>query len=161
MAELTIGAKILSSCFLHREIREKGGAYGGGCSASADGTLSFTSYRDPNIARTIDVFAESVPWLLKDGSFSDRDVLEAKLSAFSSIDKPVPPASKGLGSFYTGLTDAMRDRHRRRLLKVTRASIMDAFQQHVLPRMDTHVSIAALGSELFDTSKGGWVTRKI
>ena len=42
-------AQALSTCYLHREIREKGGAYGGGCSASPlSGNFSFTSYRDPN-----------------------------------------------------------------------------------------------------------------
>ena len=38
-ASLVVGAKVLSSCFLHREIREKGGAYGSFCNASSDGVL--------------------------------------------------------------------------------------------------------------------------
>ncbi len=38
--------------YLHKEIREKGGAYGSGCKYSADGYLAFYSYRDPNHLQT-------------------------------------------------------------------------------------------------------------
>jgi Zn-dependent M16 (insulinase) family peptidase len=42
---LTVASQLLSTLFLHREIREKGGAYGGGASHSTDGVFSFWSYR--------------------------------------------------------------------------------------------------------------------
>ena len=40
--------QVLSLGFLHKEVREKGGAYGGGASSSPlGGTFTFSSYRDP------------------------------------------------------------------------------------------------------------------
>lgn len=38
----------MSNEILHREIREKGGAYGSGCRVG-DGVINFFSYRDPNL----------------------------------------------------------------------------------------------------------------
>jgi hypothetical protein len=42
-------SQAISTSYLHREIREKGGAYGGGAGASpVEGVFAFSSYRDPN-----------------------------------------------------------------------------------------------------------------
>ena len=45
----------MSNDALHKEIREKGGAYGGGC-RSGDGVINFFSYRDPNLHKTLNAF---------------------------------------------------------------------------------------------------------
>lgn len=50
-------ADYLTNNQLHREIREKGGAYGAGCSVrSFKGALNMWSYQDPNILKTFNVF---------------------------------------------------------------------------------------------------------
>lgn len=38
-------AALLRNKYLHREIREKGGAYGGGAKTDSHGALTFYSYR--------------------------------------------------------------------------------------------------------------------
>jgi Zn-dependent M16 (insulinase) family peptidase len=43
--KLRVLGSLMSSCYLHREIREKGGAYGSGSRHSFDGFFSFFSYR--------------------------------------------------------------------------------------------------------------------
>ena len=69
-APLRVLSRLLSSKFLHVEIREKGGAYGGGCSASpTSGTLTFYSYRDPNFERTLDAFQQCNDWIQKVSRF--------------------------------------------------------------------------------------------
>ena len=56
-AALAVIAKLLRSLYLHREIREKGGAYGGFALYNAeDGVFCLASYRDPHVAATLDVF---------------------------------------------------------------------------------------------------------
>lgn len=47
---------------LHREIREKGGAYGAGCNFSSNGVLSFYSYRDPHTLETYNAFEKAIQW---------------------------------------------------------------------------------------------------
>ena len=52
---LRVLAELISSRYLHRELREKGGAYGGGA-VSSEGYFSMFSYRDPNTVATLNQF---------------------------------------------------------------------------------------------------------
>ncbi|XP_071541683.1 presequence protease, mitochondrial-like [Panulirus ornatus] len=101
--------------FLHREIREKGGAYGGGAAASPGGAFSFYSYRDPHSTQTLDTFDAAVEWVLS-GGFNERDVAEAKLGVFQSVDAPVSPGSQGRRRFLSHITDELFAEHRRLIL---------------------------------------------
>ncbi len=155
---VAVGAKVLSSCFLHREIREKGGAYGGGSSLATDGMLSLTSYRDPNLERTLSTFQEGLSrWIFDESSVSDRDVREAKLSLFAGLDQPVPPGSRGLAEFSSGISHEQREERRARLLSVTRRDVKEAFARHVSLRL---VSVAALGSDQLELDST-WTRKKV
>ncbi|XP_063878942.1 presequence protease, mitochondrial-like [Scylla paramamosain] len=103
--------------FLHREIREKGGAYGGGAKADAGGTFGFFSYRDPHSTQTLAVFDAAVEWVLS-GGFSERDVAEAKLGVFQAVDAPISPGSQGRRRFLAHITDELFADHRRLVLDV-------------------------------------------
>lgn len=60
-APLTILAELMNWNFLHKEIREKGGAYGSGANADPHkGTLTLHSYRDPNSLKTYNAFEKAV-----------------------------------------------------------------------------------------------------
>lgn len=54
---------ILDNYYLYTELRQKGGAYGGGSILDNYGNLVFYSYRDPNIAETLDIFRNSGKFL--------------------------------------------------------------------------------------------------
>lgn len=50
--------------YLHREIREKNGAYGGGARYnSLNGLLSFYSYRDPRTLETLETYTKVIDWV--------------------------------------------------------------------------------------------------
>ncbi|XP_047018440.1 presequence protease, mitochondrial isoform X2 [Ictalurus punctatus] len=122
-ASLCILGRMMTAKFLHAEIREKGGAYGGGAKIGGDGLFAFYSYRDPNCSQTLEVFRSGVEWA-QDGRFTQQDVDEAKLSIFSIVDAPVAPSDKGLGLFMNGITDEMKQAHRERLFAVTHKSLI-------------------------------------
>lgn len=123
-ARLRILARLLSAKFLHAEIREKGGAYGGGATSSpSSGLFTFYSYRDPNCSKTLDVFERARDKVVK-GDFSDRDVDEAKLSVFQAVDSPVLPGARGLRLYLSGVTDDLFQEQRMRLKSTTRADLM-------------------------------------
>ncbi|MGD9058465.1 MAG: insulinase family protein, partial [Desulfobacterales bacterium] len=85
---LAVISKILRSMFLHREIREKGGAYGGFAIYNPeDGLFGFGSYRDPHIVATLKAYAAAAEFI-RGGSYSEEDVKEAILQVCSEIDKP-------------------------------------------------------------------------
>lgn len=139
-APLRILSRLLSSKYLHTEIREKGGAYGGGCSASpTSGVITFYSYRDPNFEKTLDVFHSSNDWIQK-GSFTNTDVDEAKLNVFKELDKPVLPGSRGQRLFLSGITDEQFEEHRRVLRNVTFADIQRVSEQYLSASRDLSYS---------------------
>ncbi len=123
---LAVISKLLRSNYLHREIREKGGAYGGfSMYNSEDGTFSFGSYRDPHVYRTINVF-EDAGNFLNAGNYSETDITESILQLASVIDKPDTPAAASKKSFYReilSLSDEMRMRYKQGLLSIGMADI--------------------------------------
>ncbi|KAL8565467.1 hypothetical protein ACOMHN_049444 [Nucella lapillus] len=119
---LTVLGALMSRKFLHREIREKGGAYGSGAT-SGDGVFTFFSYRDPHSTQTLQVFEDSVQWALS-GQFSNQELDEAKISVFQAIDKPVTPGSQGMKVFLDDVSDDMRQAYRDLLFAVTKDSIV-------------------------------------
>lgn len=130
-ARLQVLAKIMSAKFLHREIREKGGAYGSGAKIGG-GIFSFFSYRDPNTVRTLEAFDQAVEWA-SNGNFKNEDIEEAKLSVFSSIDSPVAPGNRGMALFKNGTTDEMRQLHRDRLFAADKDELVRVAQMYLEP----------------------------
>jgi len=66
-AALAVLAGFLRNGYLHRAIREQGGAYGGGAGHDADNaTFRFFSYRDPRLGETLDDFDNAIDWLLSE-----------------------------------------------------------------------------------------------
>ena len=116
---LAVISKILRSLFLHREIREKGGAYGGfAIYNTEEGIFSFGSYRDPHITRTLDVYTRACEYIMK-GDYIQTDVKEAVLQVCSDIDKPETPGPAAMKAFYRDiarLTDEIRQRFKDQLL---------------------------------------------
>ena len=159
-APLAVLGGFLRNGFLHRAVREQGGAYGGGAGHDADSAaFRFFSYRDPRLQETLDDFDASVHWLL-DGKHEWRPVEEAILGVISSIDKPGSPAGEAKDAFYNALygrTPEQRQRFRRRVLEVTLDDLKRVGETYLRPeRASTAVitssqhqdACAALGLEV-------------
>ncbi|KAK9368204.1 peptidase M16C associated-domain-containing protein [Lipomyces kononenkoae] len=144
-AALQILANMLTHKHLHGEIREKGGAYGGGATYSgAGGIFSYYSYRDPNPMNTLTTISRAGEWALHN-SWSERDLEEAKLSVFQGIDAPQSVASEGMIYFLHGIDDDMRQTRRSRLLDVGIADIKDVAEKYLVGK-ENETSIALLGT---------------
>lgn len=129
-AILTITAKLLRSKHLHREIREKGGAYGSAASFSPlSGFFTFSSYRDPSPLNSLQVFRGAGRALQSRDSPSEEDLLGAKLSAFSDLDAPVDVSSRGLQEFLYGPemgSDQRRQEYREALRSCSLANVHES-----------------------------------
>ncbi|KAF9903247.1 Mitochondrial presequence protease [Linnemannia zychae] len=138
-AKLQILASLMSNLYLHREIREKNGAYGGGAGyAPTGGVFSFYSYRDPSPQKTLTTYQDSVRWVLDRSDFTEQELAEAKLSLFQRMDAPVSAAEEGMVVFTEGITDEMRQTRREQLLKVTSADVKDVALRYLLDQPSSH-----------------------
>ncbi len=130
---LAVISKILRSLYLHREIREKGGAYGGfALYNTEEGIFSFGSYRDPHIKRTLDVYKNACNYITR-GEFSQTDVKEAILQVCSDIDKPETPGPASMKAFYrdiTQLTNEIRQHFKDSLLQLNKKRIQEIAQTY-------------------------------
>lgn len=116
--------------YLHREIREKGGAYGGGAAVTAGGPVAFYSYRDPNSIQTFKAFNGALDWVLQ-GDFTERDIEEAKLGVFQSVDAPIGPGSKGMRQFLSHVNDTAFEHHRLSILDTEATDIIRVARTHL------------------------------
>jgi Zn-dependent M16 (insulinase) family peptidase len=130
---LAVISKILRSMYLHREIREKGGAYGGFAIYNPeDGLFCFASYRDPRIVATLKVY-EGAAQFARGGNYADEDVKEAILQVCSEIDKPDPPGPAARKAFYrkiVSLSDEIRSQFKTRLLSLTHRDVRQAAKKY-------------------------------
>jgi Zn-dependent M16 (insulinase) family peptidase len=130
---LSVISKILRSLFLHREIREKGGAYGGFALYNIEnGLFSFASYRDPHVLETLNVY-ERASAFIASGEYRDEDIKEAILQVCSDIDKPDPPGPAAKKSFYRDIVlmkDEDRRRFKKRLLVLKKKDVMETARRY-------------------------------
>ena len=121
-APLSVLGGFMRNGFLHTQIRENGGAYGGGASQdSSIGAFRFYSYRDPRLTDTLDDFDQSIDWMLT-SHHDERLLEEAILGVIGSMDKPGSPAGEAKQAFHNNLygrTVEHRQAYRERILKVT------------------------------------------
>lgn len=134
---LAVISKMLRSLYLHREIREKGGAYGGFALYQLEsGLFSFASYRDPHITGTLNAFAGACEFI-RSGRYKDEDVKEAILQVCADIDKPQPPGPAARKAFYRriiGMSDVLRARFKERLLSLEKGDVKRVAADYFGPR---------------------------
>lgn len=106
-ASLNVLQVIFSYDYLWINVRVKGGAYGSMCNFGRGGDAFFTSYRDPNLAKTYNVY-KNAPDYVRNFDASDRDMLKYIIGAIAKLDTPMTPSAEGGFSFIcylSGITD--------------------------------------------------------
>lgn len=113
--KMMVLGSILSTEHLYKELRVKGGAYGGGGGFRQDGLMFFYSYRDPNLQESLEVY-NGVADSLKAFDVNRREMDKFILGVISSLDYPKTPETIGVEAgvnYITGmnkeLTQKIRD----------------------------------------------------
>ncbi len=135
-AALVVLGNVLRNGFLHRVVREQGGAYGGGASQDSNSAaFRFYSYRDPRLAETLADFDQSIHWFMNT-EHQWQAIEEAILGAVSSIDKPDSPAGRAKRLYHAelhGRTLTRRQEFRDRLLSVNLDDLRRVTQNYLSP----------------------------
>ncbi|RKU44960.1 Mitochondrial presequence protease [Coniochaeta pulveracea] len=155
-APLQILSQLLTHKHLHHEIREKGGAYGGGAySRALDGVFGFYSYRDPNPVNTVKIMRQAGQWAV-DKKWSDRDLEEAKISVFQGVDAPHSVNEEGMGRFLYGVTEEMKQARRERLLDVSKDQVREVAQKYVVDALARQAERMVFLGEKRDWVDASW-----
>lgn len=129
---LTIGTHLVRMDYILSEIRFKGNAYGARLSYSAfDAVLSQSSFRDPHVARTINVFDQTVDYI-KQVEWTQTDIDRAIIATAKNAEKPLRPsqaASDALSYHITGQTREMREQRYAQLRSATPKAVKRALLQ--------------------------------
>uniref|UniRef100_A0A8B9HFI3 Pitrilysin metallopeptidase 1 n=1 Tax=Astyanax mexicanus TaxID=7994 RepID=A0A8B9HFI3_ASTMX len=133
-ASLCVLGRLMSAKFLHGEIREKGGAYGGGARMGGGGLFSFYSYS------TIQKFGKCY-------------------YCFCLLRSPRLSHAAGLGLFLNGVSDEIKQAHRERLFAVTHKNLIDVAGRYLGIGQRTR-GVAVLGPKNENIKKDpSWVVK--
>jgi len=113
--------KILSLTYLWNAVRVKGGAYGGNLVLRRDGMMMFTSYRDPNLQETLEVYDQA--YRFAEGYEADPDEMtKAIIGTLSMLDQPLSPSAQGRRAdrhYFEQVTEAELQQERDEILSTT------------------------------------------
>jgi Zn-dependent M16 (insulinase) family peptidase len=141
----------LRMAYLWEKIRVQGGAYGAfAVFDDASGVFTFLSYRDPNVAGTIDNYNKAAAFLkgLDASRLSDNELTKAIIGAIGDLDAYQLPDAKGYTSmmrYLTQRTDEMRQKTRNEVLS-TNGEDFIAFVD-VLEKLAQSEAVAVIGSQ--------------
>ena len=114
-------ATMLRYEYLWTHIRVQGGAYGANASFDRSGTLVLSTYRDPQLTKSLQVFAGLPDWL-RSVALSEREMTKYVIGTMSGVDVPLTNSTKvsqaAVRRFWH-VTDAMRQKTRDEILSVT------------------------------------------
>ncbi|HLA06218.1 MAG TPA: peptidase M16, partial [Anaerolineales bacterium] len=147
-AEVVVG--YLRMAYLWEKIRVQGGAYGAfSVFDDASGVFTYLSYRDPNVAATIENYDKAAAFLkgLDASRLSDNELTKAIIGAIGDMDAYQLPDAKGYTSmlrYLTNRTDALRQKTREEVLS-TNGEDFIAFGE-VLEKAAQSEAVTVLGS---------------
>lgn len=138
---------ILSYDYLWQNVRVKGGAYGCMSNFNRIGEGYLMSYRDPNLAKTMDIYEKVVDYLEK-FDVDDRDMNKFVIGTISNIDRPMNPAAKGnrsMNLYMNHVTEEMIRAEREQILNADQKDIRGL--SAVLRAMLNAEQLCVIGSE--------------
>ena len=115
---LQVVRHLLNYDYLWNQVRVKGGAYGVGCRFNREREGYFTSYRDPNLSATLEVYRHAAEYL-EQYDAKEREVTKTIIGTISGIDTPLTPYMKGkrsLSAYLTNVTEEMMQKQRDQVL---------------------------------------------
>lgn len=138
---------IFSYDYLWINVRVKGGAYGCMCSFNRSGNAYFTSYRDPNLLETYEIYKKA-PEYVKNFEADERDMTKYIIGAISKMDAPLAPSAEGnfsLICYLMGIDDADLQQTRDEVLGAT-PEVIRGLAGYVQAAVDGDI-ICAIGDE--------------
>ncbi len=141
-------ASVLRLDYLWNRVRVQGGAYGAMMTIRRNGNLAFSSYRDPHLSATLDVY-RNAPEYLRTFNAGLREMMNYIIGTVSNLDQLLTPQQKGDRAallYLSGISPELLQTERDEVLS-TEARDVSAFAE-LLGEMMREECHCVLGSEI-------------
>ena len=157
----SVVARFLRTGYLWDRVRVMGGAYGGFCVFSSfSGMISFLSYRDPNLEKTLDVYdaAADAVMAAAEALENDPDALAtAIIGTIGDMDGALSPDQKGRSAFQRWLineTPEYRQQFRDEVLNTKPSDFRD-FAERLRNMKQSSVAVVSSKGAFEGAAKAG------
>ncbi len=144
-----VAQRLINNDYLWERVRMKGGAYGSSSSyGHLDGLLTFSSYRDPHVDQTLEIYAGAGEWL-QNLSLSKSDLEQAVIGTIGKMSPPERPSSQVSKSFFRhliGLKFEQREQFWKEILE-TSPDHLKAYGKAVTEAFHQETRICVLGGQ--------------
>ncbi|MHC6178585.1 insulinase family protein [Clostridium sp. JNZ X4-2] len=133
--------------YLWNQVRVQGGAYGSFASFQRNGNMFFTSYRDPNLKHTIEVYDRAGEFF-KNFNADNRQMNKYIIGTISDLDSPLSPSMKGeraVENYIRHVTYEDLQKERKEILN-TKVEDINRFSELISSAMGKN-NICVLGNE--------------
>jgi len=107
--------------YLWNRVRVVGGAYGSLVRLNRNGNLLFSSYRDPNLSETLQVYDDMHSYI-ENFDANEREMRKYIIGTISSMDAPLSPSMRGekaVNQYISGITPDELQKERTQVLNTT------------------------------------------
>ncbi|OAY65982.1 Presequence protease 1, chloroplastic/mitochondrial, partial [Ananas comosus] len=115
-------SKFVKTTWLWDRLRTIGGAYGGQCGFDAySGVFSYSSYRDPNLVKTLDIY-DGTAGFLRELELDGDSLTKAIIGTIRALERYKLPDAKGYSSlvwYLRGITEEYREKKHGEVLSTT------------------------------------------
>jgi Zn-dependent M16 (insulinase) family peptidase len=140
-------SRFLGRGFLWDHVRVIGGAYGGSCRfAAGSGMFTFSSYRDPNLVKTLQTYDAAAEHLLT-VPIPEEELHQAIIGTVGDLDVPQSPDQKGYASmtrYIINQSDEDRQQWRDEVLSTTERDFREFGER--LKSLNSKIATCVVGS---------------
>ncbi len=159
---MSVITHFISRNYVRERVRVQGGAYGGACSFDRHtGLFTFSSYRDPNLRKTVQNYDETAQFL-RDVTIDEDELTKHIIGVIGQLDSYMLPDAKGYISmlrYLLGDTDESLQQWRDEILSTTAAEIKQFAD--VLDHVVHDGGVVVLGSpdaiDAANEERNGWL----
>lgn len=157
---ISVIANFIRTGWLWEKVRMQGGAYGASCGFSKQsGVWTFTSYRDPNLRNTLEVYDQTAA-VLRNTTLSDDELTKSIIGAIGAMDAYQLPDAKGytaMARYLLGESDAARQQTRDEIMSTSLADFRRFAD--LLAEVNTHGRVVVMGSPgaIEAANETGWL----
>ncbi len=140
--------------YLYSEVRVKNGAYGVGMNTNFNKLYSISSYRDPNLDKTVNAY-KGIGKFLEGISYSEQELLNCKIGAIAGFNPVIHVSTQGEMAYYLKLvnrTNQERKQYVKELIETDNSDIK--YYASIFTKAINDAPIVVIGnSKLIEKSK--------